>query len=106
MDLAHIKTVLSSRGYTLGDKISQGSFAIVRNVLEKEAGKTYAIKLIDRSKAPEDFVKKFLPKELDVIRRLKHKYVIDTKEIMTVSCWIKTNKQTKRPPKPASILSG
>lgn len=84
MDLAHVKTVLGGKGYVIGDKISAGSFAVVRNVLEKETGTVFAVKMIDRSSAPEDFVKKFLPKELDVIRKLNHKYIVATKEIINV----------------------
>jgi len=84
MDIAHVKTVLTGKGYVIGDKISAGSFATVRNVLHKESGSVFAIKMIDRSSAPEDFVKKFLPKELDVIRKLSHKYIVATKEILNV----------------------
>ena len=84
MDLAHVKTVLVGKGYVVGDKISAGSFATVRTAKHKESGQILAVKMIDRSQAPEDFVKKFLPKELDVIRQLHHEYIIDTKEIMTV----------------------
>ena len=42
--------------------ISQGSFAVVMSAAKKNDTTKMAVKLIDKSKAPNDFVEKFLPK--------------------------------------------
>ena len=40
----------------------QGSFAVVMSAAKKNDTTKMAVKLIDKSKAPNDFVEKFLPK--------------------------------------------
>lgn len=73
---------LSSRGYKLLNKLGEGSYASVYLAEltgisdEKEKAKTLACKILDISKAPKDFVKKFLPRELDILVRINHPHII------------------------------
>ena len=39
-----------------------------------------AVKLVDRSKAPQDYQKKFLPRELQLWPGLSHKHLVSLKE--------------------------
>ncbi|VEN46544.1 unnamed protein product [Callosobruchus maculatus] len=73
---------LSSRGYRLMHKLGEGSYAQVflAEFTNKDADdkttKLLACKVVDVSKAPKDFVKKFLPRELDILVRINHPHII------------------------------
>lgn len=72
---------LSQKGYRLLKKIGEGSYAQVylgefKSNLNDENPKPLACKLVDVSKAPKDFVSKFLPRELDILIRLNHPHII------------------------------
>ncbi|XP_026729208.1 testis-specific serine/threonine-protein kinase 3-like isoform X2 [Trichoplusia ni] len=98
-------TVLESHGYVLGRSIGSGSYATVkhtkrlrfpslRNRLEREEGWInqtkitlavatsdrhncqVAIKIISKFQAPGDYLKKFLPREIEVVKGLKHENLI------------------------------
>ncbi|KAL1509097.1 hypothetical protein ABEB36_003891 [Hypothenemus hampei] len=72
---------LAARGYRLLNKLGEGSYAnvclaeFVSNTNEKQ-NRFLACKVVDVSKAPKDFVKKFLPRELDILVRLNHPHII------------------------------
>jgi serine kinase len=44
-----------------------------------------AVKIIDRRKAPPDFLNRFLPRELDIYFKLKHTNIIRVQEIIQIS---------------------
>ncbi|XP_023026040.1 testis-specific serine/threonine-protein kinase 3 [Leptinotarsa decemlineata] len=76
---------LASRGYRLLRKLGEGSYARVYlaefigttpNDEKEKANKLLACKIVDVSKAPKDFVKKFLPRELDILVRISHPHII------------------------------
>ena len=47
-----------------------------RRCIREIDNKEFAVKIIDRDKAPSDFVSKFLPRELDIIRTLDHPNIV------------------------------
>ena len=49
------------RGYALGKELGRGSFAIVRKARSIETKMKHAVKIVDCSKAPDDFVTHFFP---------------------------------------------
>lgn len=73
---------LSTRGYKLLNKLGEGSYASVYlaeltgTSNDHDKPKTLACKILDVSKAPKDFVKKFLPRELDILVRINHPHII------------------------------
>ncbi|CAG0922744.1 unnamed protein product, partial [Notodromas monacha] len=75
---------LQRRGYILGGKIGQGSYAKVRSCtyVVDSRQEILACKIIDRSKAPSDFLGKFFPRELDIITWLDHPHVIRVHSIL------------------------
>lgn len=75
---------LKERGYTIGKKIGKGSYATVVSSEYHDAGKTIplACKVVDRSRAPHDFLAKFLPRELDIITKLEHPFIIQIHSIL------------------------
>jgi hypothetical protein len=52
---------------------------INRRCIREIDNKEFAVKIIDRDKAPADFVSKFLPRELDIIRALDHPNIVKVK---------------------------
>jgi serine kinase len=51
-------------------------FIEYRRCIRETDNKEFAVKIIDRDKAPSDFVSKFLPRELDIIRTLDHPSIV------------------------------
>uniref|UniRef100_A0A2K5IM88 non-specific serine/threonine protein kinase n=1 Tax=Colobus angolensis palliatus TaxID=336983 RepID=A0A2K5IM88_COLAP len=70
--------VLKRRGYLLGRNLGEGSYAKVKSF-------NVAIKIIDRKKAPADFLEKFLPREIEILAMLNHCSIIKTYEIFETS---------------------
>ena len=50
-----------------------------RRCIREIDSKEFAVKIIDRDRAPADFVAKFLPRELDIIRALDHPNIVKVK---------------------------
>lgn len=77
---------LEERGYALSDKIGSGSYAnvYIAHYTDPSTRKRLdlACKLCDRSAAPPDVVKKFLPREIEVLTTLNHPYVIQLHSIL------------------------
>jgi len=64
--------LLAQYGYGLGEQLGKGSYAIVRAATSKKHKRRVAIKIISKKKAPEDYLTKFLPREIQVLKRLRH----------------------------------
>ncbi|XP_076300085.1 testis-specific serine/threonine-protein kinase 6 [Lasioglossum baleicum] len=80
------EAVLFQRGYKFVKKLGEGSYAKVylseyRSETETDKNKRLACKVIDTSKAPKDFVKKFLPRELDILVKVNHPHVVHVHSI-------------------------
>ncbi len=65
-------TVLSVHGYTVGRTLGHGSYATVKEAHSAKHKCTVAIKVISKKRAPSDYLEKFLPREMDVVKLLKH----------------------------------
>ncbi|XP_044730283.1 testis-specific serine/threonine-protein kinase 1-like isoform X2 [Chrysoperla carnea] len=79
---------LSTRGYKLLKKMGEGSYAKVylseykpvdAPIDSKKA--ILACKVIDTARAPKDFVRKFLPRELNILIKLNHPHIIHVHSI-------------------------
>jgi len=58
--------------YTLGEEIGRGSFSVVRKGRNKETGKSYAIKCIQKK-----FIKlHLLEREIKIMKKLKHAHIL------------------------------
>ncbi|GBP56934.1 hypothetical protein EVAR_33991_1 [Eumeta japonica] len=77
---------LASRGYNIIKKLNEGSYAKVYVAEYKTPSKnekltTLACKIINTSAAPPDFVKKFLPREIEMLIKLNHPHLVHTHSI-------------------------
>lgn len=70
-----VAKVLKDEGYLIGKSIGEGSYCKVRvayKSLENGYEKKIACKMIDKRKASKEFVVKFLPRELGIIKVCRH----------------------------------
>jgi len=62
--------------YSIYETIGRGSYAVVKLALNNTTKQQVAVKIISKTKAPKDFIEKFLPREIDIVRSLNDKYVM------------------------------
>ncbi|KAM3936707.1 testis-specific serine/threonine-protein kinase 1-like [Leptodactylus fuscus] len=77
--------VLKVRGYTIGINLGEGSYAKVKLAFSERLKCSVAVKIIDRRKAPPDFSHKFLPRELEILAIVNHRFIVKTYEIFETS---------------------
>lgn len=76
---------LERLGYRLGRRIGKGSYATVKTVeYTDRSGETIqlACKIVNKKKAPRDFLDKFFPRELDILKKIDCPHIIQTHSIM------------------------
>uniref|UniRef100_A0A8C4V9Y3 non-specific serine/threonine protein kinase n=1 Tax=Falco tinnunculus TaxID=100819 RepID=A0A8C4V9Y3_FALTI len=77
--------VLGEKGYVLSNTLGEGSFGKVKSAYCNPLKCNVAIKIIDKRKSPQDFLKRFLPREIEALRCLHHPSIIKTYEIFETS---------------------
>ncbi|XP_001517815.2 testis-specific serine/threonine-protein kinase 6 [Ornithorhynchus anatinus] len=76
--------LLSELGYKLGKTIGEGSYSKVKVATSRKYKGVVAIKMVDRRRAPPDFVTKFLPRELSILRGVRHPHIVHVFEFIEV----------------------
>ncbi|XP_058834353.1 testis-specific serine/threonine-protein kinase 6-like [Topomyia yanbarensis] len=80
-----VSRALNIHGYRIGAKIGKGSFSSVRLakwVSKNQNVTTMACKVIDVRKGTEEFVKKFFPRELSVLMKVRHQHIVKIHSIL------------------------
>ncbi|XP_034948956.1 testis-specific serine/threonine-protein kinase 4-like isoform X2 [Chelonus insularis] len=70
------KTVLETHGYSLGKIIGNGSYATVKIAKSERHDSQVAVKIVSKFHAPSDYLMKFLPREIEVVKGLRHPNLI------------------------------
>ncbi|KAL0271353.1 UNVERIFIED_CONTAM: hypothetical protein PYX00_008470 [Menopon gallinae] len=82
-----VAKVLREEGYVIGKSIGEGSYCKVRvayKSFDNGPDKKIACKMIDKRKASDDFVVKFLPRELGIIKRLSHPNIVSVFDVFEI----------------------
>ncbi|XP_022255097.1 testis-specific serine/threonine-protein kinase 4-like [Limulus polyphemus] len=69
------RTVLEALGYEVGGTLGHGSYSVVK-MAHSQRYLQVAMKIISKRKAPKDFLEKFLPREIYVIRFIRHENIV------------------------------
>ncbi|XP_043910863.1 testis-specific serine/threonine-protein kinase 1-like [Protopterus annectens] len=77
--------VLKIHGYAMGITLGEGTYSKVKSAYSKQLKEDVAVKIIDRKKAPSDFLKNFLPRELEILTAVNHNNIVKTYEIFESS---------------------
>ncbi|XP_067826134.1 testis-specific serine/threonine-protein kinase 6-like [Heptranchias perlo] len=72
-------------GYEVGEIIGEGTYSIVRKAFSQKLHKSVAIKIIDKSKQSNDYVTKFLPREVSIFAQCCHPNIIKIYQIIESS---------------------
>ncbi|XP_050436843.1 testis-specific serine/threonine-protein kinase 3-like [Adelges cooleyi] len=75
---------LQKEGYIILEHISHGSYGEVRHAkyVSENNEHDLVVKIIDTHQTSKDYVTKFLPRELDILRKINHPYIIYTHSIL------------------------
>jgi len=69
---ANRQTVLEMHGYRIVRSLGHGSYATVKLAYSERHACNVAIKIISKRRAPTDYIEKFLPREISIVKILKH----------------------------------
>lgn len=69
-------SVLESHGYTVGKIIGTGSYATVKLARSERHQEFVAVKIVSKFQAPADYLTRFLPREIEVVKGLRHSNLI------------------------------
>ncbi|XP_072363761.1 testis-specific serine/threonine-protein kinase 4-like [Scyliorhinus torazame] len=72
-----VSTILEKHGYQLGRYLGKGAYAIVWEAYFKKWRTNVAVKVLLKEKAEAEFLSKFLPREIQVWKSLKHPNIIN-----------------------------
>jgi len=85
-------SLLADKGYELipcdrtsDSIIGEGAYSKVQLFYSTSLRKNVAIKIINKSSAPRDFVHHFLPREIEVLQRVRHQFIVEISEILTTN---------------------
>ena len=76
-------TTVQDYGYTLYETIGVGGYSKVK--LGKFGEKSFAVKIISKTKAPQAYLDKFLPREIAALKRIRHPNIIELFDVIDLS---------------------
>ncbi|XP_041490167.1 testis-specific serine/threonine-protein kinase 4 isoform X2 [Microtus oregoni] len=71
------RSIMEEYGYEVGKVIGHGSYGTVYEAYYTKQKVMVAVKIISKKKASDDYLNKFLPREIQVMKVLRHKYLIN-----------------------------
>ena len=80
---------LQQKGYSIIGDLGEGTYSKVKHATWQKPGEStqvkVALKIINKKTAPKDFLEKFLPREIEVMKRVKHPNLIRLYELFQIS---------------------
>ncbi|XP_068716922.1 testis-specific serine/threonine-protein kinase 1-like [Montipora capricornis] len=78
-------SAIEKHGYNLKKTLGEGAYAKVKLADSRKHNCCVAVKIINKRRAPKDFLQKFLPREVHLMHRLNHPNVIRLHEVVETS---------------------
>ncbi|XP_009073220.1 PREDICTED: testis-specific serine/threonine-protein kinase 6 [Acanthisitta chloris] len=78
------ENLLSKMGYNLGPTLGEGSFSKVKAATSSKYKGPLAIKVLDQQQVSQKIRYKFLPRELSIMRKIRHPNIVHIFEIIQV----------------------
>jgi len=69
-------SLIEKCGFTVGNTIGRGAYAVVKEGMSKKYNRKVAIKIISKYIAPREYLQRFLLRELEVVSTLRHDNLI------------------------------
>lgn len=79
---------LQKKGFSISGELGEGTYSKVKQATWNREGQTtskVALKIINKKTAPKDFLDKFLPREMEVMKKIKHPNLIRLFELFQIS---------------------
>lgn len=80
---------LQKKGYTVIGELGEGTYSKVKHATWQRTGEPepikVALKIINKKTAPKDFLEKFLPREIEIMKTLRHSNIIRLYELFQIS---------------------
>lgn len=74
---------LARFGLRIGSTLGTGTYAKVKSAYSEQLAHKVAIKIINRRKAPTDFQRHFLPRELSILQQISHSHIVQVYDIFS-----------------------
>ncbi|CAF3503654.1 unnamed protein product [Adineta steineri] len=74
---------LARYGLRVGSTLGTGTYAKVKSAYSEQLSHKVAIKIINRRKAPADFQRHFLPRELSILQQINHLHIVQVYDIFS-----------------------
>lgn len=74
---------LARYGLRVGSTLGTGTYAKVKSAFSEQLSHKVAIKIINRRKAPTDFQRHFLPRELSILQQISHLHIVQVYDIFS-----------------------
>ena len=89
-DIRH--PILEEHGYHVLKQLGRGSFATVKLAYSIRDKANVAVKIISKRDVPKDFLEKFFPREISIVKSLRHpNLVIFLQVSWALYCFLSTN---------------
>ncbi|XP_071982652.1 testis-specific serine/threonine-protein kinase 6 [Engystomops pustulosus] len=83
--MSTVDLLLKDLGYSTLCTIGEGAYSKVKMAKSSKHRCKVAIKVIDKRKIPAEYTRKFLPRELDILRNSRHPNIVTTFEFIEIS---------------------
>jgi len=68
--------ILEDHGYRILKMLGKGSYATVKLAFSERHQANVAVKIISKREAPPEYLEKFLPREISIVKTLKHHNIV------------------------------
>ena len=79
---------LYQHGYILGQTLGSGSYGKVKCARSLKLKMEVAVKMVSKKSAPKDILTKFLPREIEALRKVEHKNTVKLYEVIHTNDYI------------------